>query len=732
MTVNIPLELVMKVLTLATHRREEAASWICLSKRTYILFERLLYNKVVLKDEDHAFRFLECYRLRQTHIDPPPSTTSMFLGDDITYTTLVEILSLCKDITNLSIASVDDDFIRDLTNLHHVLEPLPLTVLCLNIKLSLTHRSMVMANTFATLTHLEIDDKDMLRLVDMNAFPKLTHLALWFVSYNPGVDVPGVVKRLLQHATLQVLVFRVNGHSECARFLESHGIVDRRIIIGPSRKFVWDDFGHGDMLLWKLADDRANMLAPNHKKHRCFSNSTFENRFRDYKGLPRVPERDVDRGFRKCLGPVDSEERTEVDSNDEDIEEDSLDEVEEDSPNEDKDEQSCPGAYLTLLALLCTIHKTPLMDVFATRRKYWRKAWDDLQIARQEDRHSCGVLAINALAHFIQPTKFPLLTSSDTDIASLHYGNAIIEHHITSSQSPSLPPTSTSITPLSFTTPSSSLPASTSVLPTVPHKSSVSTPSHSNRNITQVAPIFKLKQRNMLDDDSDTSESQFSGRLLDIKPKKRKNANGETVGRPRTNVLGKVTRQCHKLGQPKKQRYRCLGENCRTSLAAPANRKRLLKHAASCHRLPITLRREVTELLARESLGAQVEKLEAARGESLQNIGWQFVDASNRYLRVCRVSTPKESAARQSHESTGSYRSVGTDEQEENLEDEEETWLDETLAAKPAEDEAFDIEVDANLHAPIVTKALSDKCEESPINSLGSTRGDDIKDDADL
>ncbi|KAG1807509.1 uncharacterized protein BJ212DRAFT_1590429 [Suillus subaureus] len=71
-------------------------------------------------------------------------------------------------------------------------------------------------------------------------------------------------------------------------------------------------------------------------------------------------------------------------------------------------------------------------------------------------------------------------------------------------------------------------------------------------------------------------------------------------------------------------------------------------------------------------------------------------------------------------------------EQEEILEDEEDTWLDETLAAKPAEDSAFDIEVDANLHAPIVTKALSDECEESPINSLGSTQGDATEDDADL
>lgn len=73
---------------------------------------------------------------------------------------------------------------------------------------------------------------------------------------------------------------------------------------------------------------------------------------------------------------------------------------------------------------------------------------------------------------------------------------------------------------------------------------------------------------------------------------------------------------------------------------------------------------------------------------------------------------------------------MGTDEQEEILEDEKDTWLDEKLAAKPAQDSAFDIEVDVNLHAPIVTKALSDECKESlPVDGLG---GDGTEDDADL
>ncbi|KAG2085474.1 uncharacterized protein F5147DRAFT_657050 [Suillus discolor] len=64
--------------------------------------------------------------------------------------------------------------------------------------------------------------------------------------------------------------------------------------------------------------------------------------------------------------------------------------------------------------------------------------------------------------------------------------------------------------------------------------------------------------------------------------------------------------------------------------------------------------------------------------------------------------------------------------------DEEDTWLDEMLAGKPAEDSAFDIEADANLHAPIVTKALSDERMDSPVNGFGSAQDDSAEDDADL
>jgi len=58
--------------------------------------------------------------------------------------------------------------------------------------------------------------------------------------------------------------------------------------------------------------------------------------------------------------------------------------------------------------------------------------WDTLDITSQEDPYSCGLFAINALSHYILPSKFPLLSPllHDTDTARVHFGNMIIERHV--------------------------------------------------------------------------------------------------------------------------------------------------------------------------------------------------------------------------------------------------------------------------------------------------------------
>ncbi|KAG1830503.1 hypothetical protein DFJ58DRAFT_848435 [Suillus subalutaceus] len=299
MTVIIPLEIVIKILTLATRRRKDAASWIRLCRHTYTLFERLLYTKVVLLDDNHASKFVKCYHLRQAHSESLRPTTAMFIGNG-------------------------------------------------------TKSSMVMANTFAKLTHLEIDDPGLLCRLDMGAFHQLTHLALWTDLSDHRLLLPRLVNRLLQLATLKVLIFRAWGHRSCARSLEYYGLLDPRIVIGPSKVYVWDHFGQGSMLLWELADERTNIPGPNHRKHRCFSNSTYENRFRDFMALPRVPERDVDRELVQCfvVGRLldgtretiwrrndSSDDSSEEELADDDKEEDSADH---NSPSDDAEE----GSYI--------------------------------------------------------------------------------------------------------------------------------------------------------------------------------------------------------------------------------------------------------------------------------------------------------------------------------------------------------------------------------------------------
>ncbi|KAG2354767.1 hypothetical protein BDR07DRAFT_1494121 [Suillus spraguei] len=253
-------------------------------------------------------------------------------------------------------------------------------------------------------------------------------------------------------------------------------------------------------------------------------------------------------------------------------------------------------------------------------------------------------LAVNALAHFVQPTKFPLLSSSDTDLARLHYGNAIIEHHVMSSQLPSLPPTSVSITPLSSTIPSPPVFTSVSVLPVLPtilpHES--------------IAPIFMLKKKqshvDMLDDDSDTAEPQFRGQLVDIEPKKQKNTNGKTALSP--------------------EYHRKTSFNQALIYTRGMNNVSIHKDEYSSQ-----------ELSTCPDTGGHDSDLTMA----YKMVERWHPDISFSNLDSI-ISTPKEPAAHQSHKPTGSYLSVGTDEQEEILEDEKDTWLDEKLAAEPAQD----------------------------------------------
>ncbi|KAG1851637.1 hypothetical protein DFJ58DRAFT_842118 [Suillus subalutaceus] len=64
---------------------------------------------------------------------------------------------------------------------------------------------------------------------------------------------------------------------------------------------------------------------------------------------------------------------------------------------------------------------------------------------------------------------------------------------------------------------------------------------------------------------------------------------------------------------------------------------------------------------------------------------------------------------RKAWRSIGSSLSVDTADGEEEVLDEEYTWLDEVVASVQAQDSAFEVEAEVDIHAPIVTRILSDE-----------------------
>ncbi|KAG1853661.1 hypothetical protein F4604DRAFT_1686250 [Suillus subluteus] len=88
------------------------------------------------------------------------------------------------------------------------------------------------------------------------------------------------------------------------------------------------------------------------------------------------------------------------------------------------------------------------------------------------------------------------------------------------------------------------------------------------------------------------------------------------------------------------------------------------------------------------------------------------------------ISAPTKSPASvdqtEKHESTGSYLYIDTADGEEEMLDEEYTWLDEAVASVPAQDSAFEVEAEVDIRAPIVTRILSDKHESVADQALAN------------
>ncbi|KAG2108872.1 hypothetical protein DEU56DRAFT_762503 [Suillus clintonianus] len=265
MSSNIPIEIIIKVFALATRTRASAASWITFSRWTYGWFESLLYKSVVLEDEEEAALFLQCLRCRDMHeAFAKTSISAMYLEGHIQGITAIQILSLCKGIKNLALEIKNED-LKDLSSLQPVLDALPLTVLHMHMGITLTEDSVTTTAFFSHLTHLDVDNKDMLQHVRLECFPRLTHLALWGALVGTEPIIVSLIRRLLDHPTLEVLIFREH-HKQLASFLEWNSIQDSRIVIAPQSVYMWDDLGRASMLLWEIAEQKVNRAKPNHRK----------------------------------------------------------------------------------------------------------------------------------------------------------------------------------------------------------------------------------------------------------------------------------------------------------------------------------------------------------------------------------------------------------------------------------------------------------------------------------
>jgi hypothetical protein len=218
-----------------------------------------------LPDEDIASSFLQCLRRRGNPQDfSQTSIQAMSLSGDIQLNTAMEILSLCTGIKNLSVISESEDFHNNVAPVLQTMDALPLKVLSLQIGTNITSSLISDLTFFSKLTHLELEEDGILRNLDLQYFPSLTHLSIWGIMDQKESTTASLMKRILSHPPLQALVIRVDYHRNFAAFLDRHMLYDRRIVLATWRVQLWDDLGRACMLFWELVDECINLPAPNH------------------------------------------------------------------------------------------------------------------------------------------------------------------------------------------------------------------------------------------------------------------------------------------------------------------------------------------------------------------------------------------------------------------------------------------------------------------------------------
>lgn len=228
-------------------------------------FEDLLYRNVLLEGEETAQSFLTCMRQRPMPADfARASIKALYVGGDVEFKTALEILSMCKGIEILSLIVSSYEYRDNVASLLHMMDTLPIRVLSFQAWVCLTSTLISDVTLFAKVTHLEFDVCRMFEDLDLQDVPQLTHVAMSSSLDTLTEQSPSLIRRLLDHAPLEVLIIRADIHRDLVAFLERHALHDRRIVVAPSKLYNWDSLGRAAMLLWEVAEALVKLPKPNH------------------------------------------------------------------------------------------------------------------------------------------------------------------------------------------------------------------------------------------------------------------------------------------------------------------------------------------------------------------------------------------------------------------------------------------------------------------------------------
>ncbi|KAL1701959.1 ribonuclease H-like domain-containing protein [Schizophyllum commune] len=229
---------------------------------------------------------------------------------------------------------------------------------------------------------------------------------------------------------------------------------------------------------------------------------------------------------------------------------------------------------------------------------------------QQTDTTSCGLLSINALEHNIAADTYPLIDPSACDAGRLQMLHRVLRflHKLDPEYSQPVPLTMPSEARTSTTTTATlgkRIRAETSPTSQSPDTALPLDPALQVAALPDASDEWEDEASDV--DDGAGAELRTRSELIDKAPKKRNNKKG---GRKPDPLLDLLTRRCYRSDDPKERDlYRCVGSKDKWCgcVYSSRNRKRWLKHAISCTRLPKELRDRARVESARCAPSVQVQ-----------------------------------------------------------------------------------------------------------------------------